>query len=479
MPLSTKKVAAGFGWVMFSNTLNRVLGFGTTLLLAKLLTPEHFGLVAAAETMIAILKIFRDLGIGQALIYTPRNDAVTHDTAYVMTLVLSVVLFVVAGISAPFMAAFLETPSLTPVLIVMSSSIIALTVRSVPDALIRKDIAFQKMVAPDLLAVLIASVVGIVLALNDFGVWSLVIRTLVFYWLGTFFLWRVCDYRPKLRFDRAIALELFHYSKFIVGSAILFMALYNVDRLFISKLEGMVALGIYTLAMGLANMPVSEFGHLVCRVIFPVFSKVKDDAAELRKYLIRAMTVESLVTVPMAAGLIVYGPLLTTHIFEDKWQGLGPALQVLTLAALFRALSVILHEFLRAIGDPKTVQTMVAFRLVMLCAGGWHSIHYGGLLGFCWLMAGSNLLALIVEMLIVRRRVGVSAIHLVSVSILPTLLSLLAIGGSYWLMLRMDTAPSLLLTLVFAALSAAAYFGLFALIDRKRLRGLIAELRGK
>lgn len=478
MALTTKKVASGFGWVVFSNTLNRILGFGTTLVLAKLLTPEHFGLVAAAETMIGALKIFRDLGIGQALIHTRRTDSLTSDTAFVMTLLLSPILFLSACIAAPFMSRFLESPSLTPVLIVMSSSIIALTVRSVPDALLRKEVDFQKMVAPDLISVFVASVVGIVLALNDYGVWSLVIRTLIFYWLGTLLLWRVCDYKPKLRFDRAIATELFHYSKFIVGSAILFMALYNVDRLFVSKLEGMVALGIYTLAMGLANMPVSEFGHLVCRVIFPVFSKVKDDAVELRKYLVQAMTVEGLVTIPMAAGLVVYGPLLSTLIFGDKWEGLGDALEILTFAALFRAISVIFHEFLRAIGDPKTVQSMVAFRLVVLCAGGYHSILYGGLLGFCWLIAGSSLLALIIELLIVKSRVDVSLLRLLRVLVLPTWLSALVIGGSYWLMLRIDESPSMALTLVFVAASAAGYFAVLAFIDRKRLQSLIAELRG-
>lgn len=477
MTISIKKASSGFGWIVLTNTLNRLFGFGTTLILAKILAPEHFGLVAAAETMVAILKVFRDFGIGQALIQTSRNDAITHDTAFVMMIVLSPILFFFAWLMSPYMADFLESPDLTPILIIMSTNIMALTTRSVPDALIRKEVEFQKFVIPDVISVLAAAAVGIYLALNDYGVWSLVIRTLIFYWLGTAMIWYVSGYRPSFRFNRKIALELFHYSKFVVGATILLMATTNIDRIFISKMEGMVALGVYTLAFGLASIPVSEFGHLICRIVFPVFSKVKDNLVELRKFLLYAVRLEGLITIPMAVGLMVYGPLLVDLVFEEKWIGLGAALRILAITALFRSFSIIFHEAFRAIGKPKLVQQIIAVRLAILLIFSYPSLLFAGLDGFCWMLTISASITLMAELYFIKKITRVRLFDVFNMTLYPILISLCSILPSYYLLNIISEDPNILYTTLAVMFTAATYFLIMSLLLRKYIIQLLHEIK--
>jgi len=481
MSEEARKIVTGLGWVSAASYLNRAFGFITTLILARLLAPDQFGAVAVGAMMVDALKIFRDMGLGQALIYRKEDSTLANDTALVMIVGLNVLLFAIATVTSPLVSQFFGDPSLTPVLIVMSVNLIPIGLRAVPEALIRKQSRFDKLAVPEVAPVLVSSILGIVLAMMDFGVWALVARTLSATLLAAFIIWFYVDYRPRLRFDREIARELFHYGKFVVGATLLSVALFNIDKLYLGRFAGVGALGVYSMAWAVATIPVTEFGHLLCRVAFPIFCRVSADTEKLQRIFLGSFRYNSLIVVPLGVGLGIFGPDLSRMFLGEKWQAIGDPLRLLALASLVRAMSALIHELFRACGQVKVVQTFTFTRLVALAALGIPALKWGGIDALCLLILVSNLAVLIVEFSMAARVIGSSPLALVAAPAQAILCSVLAFGAAYLAWWYFLPRESLLATLLAAMLGGGAYLALVFALNRTMLseaRQLFAKQPG-
>ena len=463
-----RKIVAGLGWVSGASYLNRAFGFITTLILARLLAPDQFGAVAVGAMMVDILKIFRDMGLGQALIYRKEESSLANDTALTMILGMNIGLFALALLAAPFVAGFFADPSLTPVLIVMSVNLIPIGLRAVPDALIRREGRFDKLAVPEVVPVLFSSILGIVLAATGYGVWSLVARTLGATVLAAVLIWYFTDYRPRLRFDRAIARELFQYGKFVVGATLLNVALLNIDKAFVGRFGGLGDLGIYTMAWVIASIPVVEFGHLLCKVAFPVFCRVNRDPEQLQRIFLASHTYNALIVAPLGIGLALFGPDLVRLMLGDKWGGIGGALSLLALASFVRAASALLHELLRATGQVRVVQTFTFARLVALAVLGIPALKFGALKGLCLLIFASNSLVLGFELVTVSRTLGITALRTVAPLARAIGTAVAGIGliwlGYVWIDQRNST-----IIVASAIIIASLSYGLLVLLSDRNL----------
>ena len=468
---SNKKIIAGLGWVAISKYVNRLLGFVTTMILAKFLVPEDFGLVALAAMMIEIIKIFKDMGLGQALIYRKDRIEEASSAAFFMTLGLNTTLFLLTLLLAPLTASFFEDSRITTVLIVLSTNLLWMSLGVVPSALVRKEIDFHKLIIPEVAPVVVGSIVGITMAYKGYGVWSLVVRALVVDILYVILLWRIIPFRPRFNFNREIVAELLHYGKFIVGTSIFAVVLYNIDKFYISKIIGLAPLGIYTLAFSIANMPVTELGHLICRVMFPVFSRLNSDLPALRQSFEKTFRFAAAVTFPMAIGIITFGPGLVDLMLDAKWAPMKGPLQVLALAALMRSLSVILHELIRAMGHPKRVQTFVIYRLILVGGLGAPAVIYFGLEGICWLIAVTYFSVLLWEATAVHQMLSMPIRNLLRAVLPPMLLAAISIPAVYWLLDgSFDLASSWAYWMLGVVLASLAYLATLLTAD--------ADLRG-
>ncbi len=473
MSEEARKIVTGLGWVSAASYLNRAFGFVTTLILARLLAPDQFGAVAVGAMMVDALKIFRDMGLGQALIFRKEDSALANDTALTMILGLNVFLFAIATVTSPLVSRFFGDPSLTPVLIVMSVNLIPIAVRSVPEALIRKHAHFNRLAVPEVAPVLISSILGIVLAMMGFGVWSLVARTLSATVLAAIIIWFYVDYRPRLRFDREIARELFHYGKFVVGATLLTVALYNVDKLYLGRFAGVGGLGIYTMAWAVASIPVTEFGHLLCRVAFPIFCRVSGDTDKLRRIFLGSFRYNGMIVVPLGVGIGIFGPDLARMFLGDKWQAIADPLRILAVASLVRAMSSLIHELFRAVGQVKVVQTFTFSRLALLAVFGIPALKWGDVDAMCALILLSNLAVFIFEFSMAARLIGSSSFALVAAPAQAIGCALLAFGAAYsawWYLLPRE---SLTATLIAALLGGVGYLGLIFALNRT----LVSEAR--
>jgi O-antigen/teichoic acid export membrane protein len=220
------------------------------------------------------------------------------------------------------------------------------------------------------------------------------------------------------------------------------------------------------MASAVAAIPVTEFGHLLCRVAYPAFCKVNEDSIRLRGLFEGAFRYNALAVAPLGLGLAIFGELLASAFLGDKWQGLGVALRILAIAALARALSALVHEFLRATGRVKTVQTFTLARLTFLIALGIPALLWGGLTAMCALIAASNVTVLIAEMWTSARASGGSFRRLANLAAQPMFLAGLSIGSVYSALIALSPAPGHIATAMAVLFAGATYAGIVLLLNR-------------
>jgi len=479
MSVGAKKVVSGFSWMALIVYGNRVLGFVTTLILAKFLAPKDFGLIAIASMIIEILNLFKDIGLSEALIYQKGDIKKASNTAFMMVVGLNLVLFGLASIIAPFAADFYDNPMVMPVIILISSNLVWNSIRAVPYTLIRKNIDFKNLVAPDIIPVAIASVVSIVMALNGYGVWSLVVRSILVSFLGMALIWKFTPFRPSFSFDKEMAKELFRYGKFIVGTTIFLVSLYNIDKLFVSKFVGIAALGFYELAMRIANLPVSEFSHIVGKVMFPVFSKMNEQAGAMKNAFLKTLHYSSMVSIPMAVGISTYGPDLIMNVYGEKWAPMIPPLQILAFYAMMRSISSIIYDSFKASGNPHVMQRFVLFKLTSVGILGIPALHFFGLNAICILILVTYILAFIFESFTLVKIIEVTVFTLWKVFIPSLLKAFIIIPGIYFGLSVLIDFSQIWHIIVGVVTTIFVYFGTIFVLDKSTVTEIRAIIFSK
>jgi PST family polysaccharide transporter len=474
--VTRRQVAAGFGWVALSNYSNRVLGLVSTLILAKVLTPADFGLVAIASMMLEVIQIFKDMGLSEAVIYQRREDRAALDTAHTMLVAYSAVLFLIAAAAAPLVAQFYDNPTILPVAVLMSSNLVVNSFRAVPLAVIRKNLENRKLVLPEVVPVTLSSLVSIAMALTGFGVWSLVAKSVLNSLLALLLLQWVMPFRPRFAFHRAEARELFQYGRFIVSTTLLLVLLYNVDRFFVSRVAGIAALGVFELAMRVAELPVKQFSFLVGAVMFPVFSRIEKTGPALRQVFLKTLKYTASITLPAAIGLSLFAPALMSQLYGPRWDGIGAPLRVLAIYAALRSLSSVIYDLFKATGYPSLMQRATLFKLGSVALLGIPAIRAFGVTGIAILLVITYSLALAWELRKLAVILEVPVCTILGVLTRPVALSATIIPVSYALLLgatSLSTPWELAAGILLAAgayLSAMLWLDEEAVMDFKAFR---------
>jgi O-antigen/teichoic acid export membrane protein len=466
-----RKILRGLAWSAVGLYTIRFLGLITTLVLAKVLVPADFGLVAIASMLIATLQLFKDMGLSEALIYQKDQSERALDTAHTMLMGFYALLFLIAVAASPFIARSYNNPAVMPVIIVTSSTMIWDASRAVPRAMFRRQLAFRSLFLPEVVPVAVSCAVSVAMALTGWGVWALVVKTVLHSILGMIFLGVVAPYRPKLRFDRVIAGQLLRYGRFIMGATVLFVAVYNIDKFYVSRVIGLEALGLYELAVRISDLPVREFSFVIGSVMFPVLTAAAGPV--LRKTFLRALKYTAFVSFPMALGISIYGPRLVAVIYGPAWAGMIAPLQVLALYAFFRSLSSIIHDAFKATGNPKLMQRYVFIKLVAIGVLGVPALRAYGLVGICALIVFTYAVVFVMELATVSRLIDVPFTTTLKVLAGPFVFSLTVLGASHRALMLATTSPTILELIVGIGLTIPAYLLVVYCFDK----GTVGEVR--
>ncbi|TFH42716.1 MAG: MOP flippase family protein [ANME-2 cluster archaeon] len=366
-PMSLRnKTINGILWVSISNILLKFINFTIIIILARLLEPSDFGLIAIALIIVNFFENFRDLGIGPALIYRNKDRDIAADTAFYIFPAVALIFYAVSYFIAPVAAVFFREEDLEILIRVLSFTFVIWSFGNLPRTMLTKDLEFKKLVIPQILPKISYGAVAIVMALQGYGIWSLVGGRLVLEVMNVITIWKAFDWRPSLRFDWRIGLELISYGKYVIIASIIFFLLSVVDVTFIGRLLGSQELGYYSIAFGISGLFTYQVSSMLSQVMFPVFSKIQGNMDKLGSSYFKMLKYVSLIAFPAAFGIIAVSWYFIKIVYGDKWLPAVAVLQVLCLYGLNRAIIKTTENLYLAAGKPRIMSKINFYQLVIM-----------------------------------------------------------------------------------------------------------------
>jgi len=456
----------------------RVLSLLVSLVLARLLMPADFGLVAIAWLAIDSLQLFRELGFTSALIYRKDRVAEAADTAFYVILVSATLLYLTALIGAPAIAYFFRDPRVTPILRVLSICIVISGLAQVPYVLLAKELDFRRRLLPDLIPAFGDGLVSIGFALAGYGPWSIVYGRLVNAVLTTILVFMVTGWRPRRYFDWGLAKELFGYGKFVVGSQILIFFITNVDDTFVGRLLGPAQLGFYGLAYKLSNLPATQITRLVGQVMFPAFSKLRDDVVAFRRAFFQSMRYVSLLAIPISIGTIVFADDFIKTLYGQKWAPAILPMQLLGIYGLLRSVAANMGHVFQAGGKPKWLTMIALWRLGTMLAFLWPATYYWGIMGVSLLSALVSIVDFGISTFLTNRIIRASYWQYVR-TLGPIMLVSLGAAAAGKLVQHSLPSGHDFLNLVMAGMTMVIVYAIATWTTDRELRGFAAYVLGQ
>lgn len=478
MTLKRQATAAVF-WVGVSSAVNNLFTMLIRYVLARMLLPQQFGLVSMALLAIDFLNMFREMGFASALIYRKGDVRKAADTAFITVVILACVLFVLAFASAPFVAAFFRAPQLTAVLRVLAINIVISAFGQVQFALLAKELAFREKLLPDLVPTLVYGLVAVSLALMNMGVWSLVIARIVDSILTSLLSWVVVPWwRPRFRFDKREAKELFDYGKHIVGSSLLIYFITNLDNTFIGRVLGPEQLGFYGFAYNQANMPATQISKIIGQVLFPAYSRIQDDPTALRSAFFRTLHYVAVLSTPIAVGIIAFAAPFINILYGDRWAPAILPLQILGLYGLLRAWAVNMGSVFKAGGKPNWLTYIAVFRLTVMGILLYPATRYYGIVGVSVLSSAVSVGDFLISARLTNRIIGGKLTDYIRALWPPTMFSVFASVLALWVYPRLSGAHGFISLVMAGALMVGLYAVCVLLFDvdaRRFIFGLLVD----
>jgi len=380
------QVNYGIKWVGISTFFLRASRFITSIILARLLAPEMFGIIAMANVAIETIGIVRQIGVGSAFIqkhYDPKTEEIAANTTFIMALIVNAILFVFSFLVSPAIASFFNSDELEKILKVMFLLFIFDGLFMVPNLILIKKLEFGKHSICQVIESIFYAFIGISLAFFNFGVWSLVFAQLSSRLIFGILVFKISGWRPHFEFNYDIAKELFDYGKYIWGFIVVSTIGKAVDKSVVGKLWGSSSLGFYSIAFNLCTLLVKLISFMVDRIGFPVFSQMQEDHKRLRKSFNKVLSNVSIITIPLCLGLFAVSNEFIISIYGHKWEPVVPLVKVLAFYAMCQSLSSVPGTILKAIGKVNIIlYSIIVQHVIMIIL--FFAFRSFGTIGVCY-----------------------------------------------------------------------------------------------
>ncbi len=364
-PLS-KRVVRGGAWAFALSTVNKGLGFIRTIILARLLSPDDFGLLGIVMLTISTLETFSQTGFQAALIQKKGDVRPYLDTAWTVLAVRGIILFLMLFLSAPLVGKFFNSPQAILVIRVIAVSTLLSGFRNIGVFYFQKELEFNKQFIYEFSATVVDLAVSVFLAFMLRSVWALVWGGLAAHVIRLIISYVIHPYRPRIRIDKEKFQDLFGFGRWILGSSILIFLIIQGDDIFVGKILGITALGFYRMAYKLSNLPATEITHIISQVSFPAYSKMQDNMEKLKETYLKVLRLTALLSFPLAGGIFIFALQFTQLFLGDKWMPMVPAMQVLCFYGVIRSIGTSMGPILVSLGKPKITTKLSGIQLIMI-----------------------------------------------------------------------------------------------------------------
>jgi teichuronic acid exporter len=413
-----QRLVAAVGWSTGIKVVFQLVTWAMTLLVIRILSPDDYGLMAVSQVFANFLLGFSALGLGDALVQRESTPKSIVASAFGMILLTSTALAILLALAAYPIGRWYHDDRLVPLIQVSSLVFLFSGLTELPRAYLTKSLRVRPMFVMELSSGLLGALTVIVLAYRGYGVWALqlgwlvsnVVKLIGFALLaGEFYL------RPRFRFDGIGPLLGYGIYRTLEYTA---WIAYSADVFIISRWFGPTELGLYTVAMNFAFMPLSKIAPILNATAFPAFAMAQNRTSEARFYALKSLRMMSTISVPVFFGICATAPEIVDLVFGPKWESTKPILAVLALAISFRAILLLLPSYLQGIGDSRaafwcTLAGAVIFPPAFLLGSHW------GIMGVCYAWLGGYPVVYAVSAFIAARRGGPSMGALLFIPVQP------------------------------------------------------------
>jgi len=439
------------------------------VVLARLLTPNDFGVLATAMISISFAQMFWDAGLSKALIQTKEAPDEAAHVVFWTNIALGLLIYLLLFISAPAIAIFFNSPASGPVLQILGLQIIIASFSSVQQALFVRDLDFRGLFWIKLLTAFLPGLFSIPLALFGYGVWALVAGSLAGQIINCCLLWHRSIWRPKFIYSKILAGKLFSFGFWVILESLGAWLIVWGDSLIVGRFLGVHDLGVYQTGWMIVTIVFGLILNPFLPVLYPTFSRLQNDIPALKNIFHRVNRIVIALALPMSVGLLLVGPEIAALLFGPKWQGLGFVLGVLGFMNGMGWLVGINAELYRAMGRPD-INTKLMFLTLLYYLPAYYIAAQSNLETFTITRMVVALIATPIHIYLCTRMLRVSPFYLwqegkhMMLSVMA-----MAIGIS---MLKWGILPLIEITHVFLSLGTLIcagciiYLGCLWLLDR-------------
>lgn len=446
-------------WNFAEKFLNRGLTVIVTLILAWLLTPEDFGLIAMLAIFIDLSFILVAGGLLTAIIRDKDITETDLNTAFYANLSFAVIIYALLYFSAPYIADFYKQQMLVEMIRVAGTVVFFQSLNVVQQAILQREIKFKLQLKVTIPASIITGVVTVILAYLGYGVWALVFQIVVAGILTTFFYWRLNIWRPGFEFCFKSFRKLFSFGIYVMGDDLAKALFSKVYIIVIAQFFSVSITGLYYFAEKIKWMLVLLLVNTVKQVSFPVLSKLQDDSKKMHQAFHKVVMLATFIIFPILLGLAAFAELFFQIFLPDKWFGAAVYLQLMAIEALLVPVQTFTSNILLAKGYSKHV-----FKLSLV--GGFLVVGFLALTlqyGIEAVILGQIAVKILMTLYILRVTSNLLGYSIMSqmMSFLPNLVIGMAIFIVIYMLIQITQLSPIIELLVFSLLSLVLYFSIF------------------
>ncbi|GGW38923.1 lipopolysaccharide biosynthesis protein [Arenibacter certesii] len=391
-----KKTLYGFIWMSIDVLFLRGLAFVTSIVLARILNPEEFGLVGMIAVLIAIGTTFVDSGLSESLIRTKNTNDKDYSSILIMNLIIAIIIYTTLYFTAPLVSNFYNQPLLTNLIRVYGICFILTALSATQIAILLKKLEFRKLTLLNLPGAIIGSIIGIVLGIKGFGVWSIIFMYIASQAVQTIFLWIFSTWKPSFTFSVEKIKLHFSFGYKLLISGLLNSVFNNVYNVLIGKYFPIKSLGYYERANAFSNQPVSILSSIISKVTYPILANMQEEKEKITKIYKQMFQTTYFLTTPLMILLAGNAMQIFQLILGEKWLGAVPYFQILCVAAIFYPINAFNLNILKVFGRTDLFLRLEIIKKLIIIINVTIGFYFG-IYGLLWSSVLSSFLAVMVN----------------------------------------------------------------------------------
>lgn len=349
----SKKILSGGFWMFSLRIISQIFIFLRVTVLARILSPKDFGLAGISLLAMYFLYAFAQTGIGQALIHKKESVEDYFDTAWSISVCRGLFLFLLLFLGAPLVAKFFNNQEIIPILKILAISPLILGFNSPRTINMQKEFEFNKQFIIEATALAMELLVAIALAITLRNYWAIVFGFLAGNITRFFLSFLMFPHKPRFSLNMKKAKNLLHFGKWIFATAIISFIVSNGDNIFVGKVLGVTALGIYQVAFRFSDLLATELTYTVGQILFPAYSKIQDNKERITKAFSKTIEFIAFISLPIATAMFLLAYDFTTVILGSKWIQMVPIFKILIISGLIRSFLATGGALFLGVGKPK------------------------------------------------------------------------------------------------------------------------------